>query len=236
MPEGYSPIAMAAFQAAFGPWMRRRIILRMAGLPRDLPPDIPLLVAANHTSWWDGFALLEIQRLLRPRAPVYTVMLESELSTRPFFRRIGAIGIDAGSVVSLRGAMRRLGRLTRERPDAVILFFPQGRIWPSFRRPLGFRPGLRTFLRALPPTLLLPVGIHLEALTRVKPTLFLNAAQPLEGPAARDMNEIEHAVTGAIDGVLEHLLRFGEDAGSRWPAPYGAVRSNFSCADVQEEE
>jgi len=221
MPEGYSPAAMNAFEAFFRPWMKRKVRIHFAGLPSGLPGDMPLLMVANHTSWWDAFGLREIQRILRPRAPIYTVMLERELARFPFFRRIGAIGIEPHRLSSIRSTARRVARLTRLRPDSTVLFFPQGRIWPSFRRPLGFAPGVDLFLREMPQAFALPVGMHLEALASPRPTFFLYASPPISPlVAGESVVRLERSVTAALDDLAAHLLRFGEEAATRWPGPF----------------
>ena len=58
-----------------------------------------------------------------------------------------------------------------ERPDGTVIFFPQGRIWPSFKRPLGFHPGIGLFARELAPMIVLP------ARQNGKPCSFASAAQ-----------------------------------------------------------
>ena len=85
---------MRAFELFFRPWRDARVRTLVAGLPADLPRGVPLLLAANHVSWWDPFTLREMQRALRPGAPFFTVMLEAELARRPFFRRMGVVGLD----------------------------------------------------------------------------------------------------------------------------------------------
>jgi hypothetical protein len=221
MPEGYSPAAMNVFEAFFRPWMKRKVAVRFAGLPSGLAAESPLVIVANHTSWWDAFGLREIQRVLRPRAPVYTVMLERELARFPFFRRIGAVGIEPGRLSSVRSAARRVGRLTRLRPDSTVLFFPQGRIWPSFRRPLGFASGVELFLREMPSALVMPVGLHLEALASPRPTFFLYASSPVPAIAERaSVSRLEESVTTALDEVAGHLLRCGEESARLWPGPF----------------
>lgn len=233
MSEGFSPLALGAFELFFRPWMQRRLhALRFAGLPRDLPPDRPLLLVANHVSWWDPFVLREAQRLLRPGAPVYTVMLERELALRPFFRRIGAMGIDPGSPRSLLAAVRALRRRAAARRDAVVLFFPQGRIWPSSRRPLGFRQGIEVFAQQLAPATILPVALHVEPLNAAAPTAFAAAAPPREAATA-DAAELEHAVAEQLDRVRALLERHGEDAISAWPAAWEALPAAGGAARAE---
>jgi 1-acyl-sn-glycerol-3-phosphate acyltransferase len=212
-----------AFEAFFRPWRDARVRTLVAGLPAELPRGVPLLLAANHVSWWDPFTLRELQRALRPGAPFHTVMLEAELARRPFFRRLGVVGLDPASPASLRGCIRQLRRLLKERPDGAVCFFPQGRIWPSFRRPLGFRGGIRVLARELGPLVILPVGLHLEPLNATRPTVFASAAPPLRVDGRLDVAELERAVEGEVDAVLAFLSRHGEDAPRHWPGPLGRL-------------
>jgi hypothetical protein len=172
---GGSPIALRAFDRIFLPWMHRRLRIRIAGLPGRLPPGRPVVLVANHTSWWDGFLLREVHRLLRPRAPLHTVMLASELRRRRILRALGGVGIEPGDAGTLLTALRTLRERVDRSPETVVIFFPQGRIWPTHRRPLGFQRGVELFVRRLAPATVLPVAIHLEPLHRVAPTAFVLA-------------------------------------------------------------
>ena len=218
MGSRFSPAAVGAFELLFRPWMRRRVhAVRVAGLPVGLPPARPLLLAANHVSWWDGFILREVQRALRPGAPLYTVMSRTELARLPFFRRLGVVGIDPSSRGSVLGALRCLEVRVRERPDAVVVFFPQGRIWPSFRRPLGFQRGVELFARRLS-SVVLPVGVHAEPLNTVAPTFFVSVGEPLEW--APGVEELERRVEAELDAVLGFVSTHGEEAPRGWPGPH----------------
>lgn len=223
MDSRWSPLAVRAFEAFFRPWRDARVRTLVAGLPAELPRDVPLLLAANHVSWWDPFTLRELQRALRPGAPFHTVMLQAELARRPFLRRVGVVGLDPASPASLRGCIRQLRRLLDERPDAAVCFFPQGRIWPSFRRPLGFRAGIGLLARELAPLVVLPVGLHVEPLNAARPTVFASAAPPFRVDEGLDPAALERGVEGEVDAVLAFLSRHGEDAPRHWPGPLGRL-------------
>jgi 1-acyl-sn-glycerol-3-phosphate acyltransferase len=218
MNSRFSPAAVGAFELLFRRWMRRRVrAVRITGLPASLPPARPLLLAANHVSWWDGFVLREVQRALRPGAPLYTLMSSAELERLPFFRLLGVVGIDGGSPGTLASALRFLRERLRERPDSVIVLFPQGRIWPSHRRPLGFRPGVELFARRLGPVVV-PVGVHAEPLNAASPTYFASVGEPCA--AAPEASGLERSVEAQLDAVLAFLAEHGEDAPRHWPAPH----------------
>lgn len=223
MDSRWQPPAVRAFELFFGPWRDARVRTLAAGLPRALPPRVPLLLAANHVSWWDPFTLRQVQRALRPRAPFFTVMLQAELARRPFFRRLGVVGLDPASPASLRACIRQLRRLLDQHPDGSICFFPQGRIWPSFKRPLGFRPGIRLLARELGPMIVLPAGLHVEPLNATRSTVFVSAAEPVPVDGDLDPADVETAVERELDAIHAFLARHGEDAPRHWPGPQGRL-------------
>jgi 1-acyl-sn-glycerol-3-phosphate acyltransferase len=230
MDSRWQPPAVRAFELFFRPWRDARVRTLVAGLPRALPKG-PLLLAANHVSWWDPFTLREMQRALRPGAPFFTVMLEAELARRPFFRRLGVVGLDPASPASLRACIRQLRRLLDEHPDGSVCFFPQGRIWPSFKRPLAFRPGIGLLARELAPLHVLPIGLHVEPLSATRPTVFASAGEPLSIDRTLDPADVESAVEREIDAVHAFLSRHGEDASRHWPGPHGRLPAASALAE-----
>jgi len=227
MRSRFSPVALRAFDLFFEPWRRRRIAaVRVAGLPRSLPAGVPLLFASQHLGWWDPFTLREVHRLLRPRsAPVWSLMTQGELRRFPYLALIGAFGMDPARPASVLHAMRWLAARVRERPDSSVIFFPQGRIWPSHRRPLGFRRGIEVFARAIGPCAILPVALHHEPLSAPAPTVFLSAAEPVLVDGDADHRALEAAVEAESDRILDFLSRHGEDAPARWPGPFERLDS-----------
>jgi 1-acyl-sn-glycerol-3-phosphate acyltransferase len=208
----FSPAASAAFDLVFRPWRRRRLhVAPWIDRPVDLPADRPLVLIANHTSWWDGFLLRDLHAALRPGTPMYTVMTEAELRKHPFLRLLGAVPLQPGSPGSLLRLLRSLGDAVQQRPATTIVFFPQGRIWPSARRPLGFQRGVETLLRAVGPCTVLPVGIHIEPLNHAAPTAFVTLGQPRPYPGpGLSADALEDAVSERLDRLAAMLDRHGE--------------------------
>ena len=224
MRSRFSPAALAAFEAFFRPWQRRRLnAVRITGLPRALRADVPLVLAANHVSWWDTFTLREVHRILRPRAPLYTLASEAELRHLPFFRLTGAFGVDAAQPASVLAAIRFLRDRARERRDATAIFFPQGRIWPSHRRPLGFRRGIEAFVRPLAPCVVLPLAIHHEPGATPAPTVYVSAGAPVFVTRRLDHDLVESVVEAESDAIFDFLALHGEDAERHWPGTFGRL-------------
>ena len=215
MSSRFSRPAVAAFELFFLPWMRRRLrAVRIAGIPESLPVARPIVLVANHVSWWDGFILREVHRAIRPTAPFFTLMSKEELDRIPFLRQLGVLEIDRNSPSSIARAIRFLEARVTRCPDTVVAYFPQGRIWPTHRRPLGFKRGVELVLRRLD-AVALPVAIHVEPLTDVAPTVFVSIGQPVGADAGAGL--LERCVERELDAVLAFLATHGEEAGERWP-------------------
>lgn len=216
-----SPSAWRLFEVAFRPWLRTRLAgIHTGGLPapENLDPSLPLLLVANHTSWFDGFLLREVHRNLRPSGPLRTIMLERELRGRPILRLLGGMGFDPERPATFRKLLRELEGIPARPVPPTISFFPQGKIFPSYRIPLGFRGGVEFLARHLRPLHLLPVGIHLEGGNRTRPTAFLSAAGLLtvreqDVPTAE---ELDAQVAAETRRIREFLARSGEEGPARW--------------------
>jgi 1-acyl-sn-glycerol-3-phosphate acyltransferase len=220
MNSRFSRPAVAVFELFFRPWMALRMRVLCTGLPLAMPPDRPALLVANHVSWWDGFIARNVQRRFRPGAPMFSLMTASELNRFPALRLLGAIGIERGSAPSVRRAIRTAEALVAEDPEATVLIFPQGRIWPSSRRPLGFESGVESFATRLA-AVVIPMGIHVEPLNRIAPTAFVSLGEPMESTSSA--LEVEAVVEMELDRINEFLALHGEHVVRVWPPPYGRL-------------
>jgi 1-acyl-sn-glycerol-3-phosphate acyltransferase len=209
----------AGFERLFQPWMRRRLSgVHIRGAPASVPlPGLPLLLVANHVSWWDGFLLREVHRRIRPGAPFYVVMAADQLRRHPLFRWLGAIPLEDGPL-GPRAMLRQAERICAQ-GNPVIGYFPQGRIWPSHRRPLGFLRGGEWLAENLAPVMVVPVALHLEPLNRAAPAAFVAVDRPFpvwERIPPGMLEDRVGAALGRLHGVLD---TYGEAAPAHWEGP-----------------
>lgn len=219
MKTTFSETAVRLFETFFRPWMHRRLAdICLTGVPDPLPADHTVVLAANHTSWWDAFLLREIQRRAAPDQPLLTLMEEQQLQRYPFFRWMGVVGLDH-SLSAIRNVCSTLHRFRRGGPFWITMF-PQGNIRPSWQRPLEFQPGLSFFSRMVKPTVVLPVGIHLEMLSKPSPSAFVAVGDPLyqRPDSAIDLREVERRVELTLGDIYRHLVTYGEEAAEYWPS------------------
>jgi hypothetical protein len=213
----YSELVFRGFELGFNPWRDRRLrITPVINLPVGLPRDRPLILVANHTSWWDGFLLRDVHRALRAGAPMLTVIDARELRRHPFLRWLGGVALEPASPAGTRTMLRELRQHTRARSDSTIVYFPQGRIWPAWRRPLGFRRGIEAVIRATGPCYVLPVGIHVESLNHTAPTAFRIASGVLRSPEQSvTATRLESLVSAGLGALQQVLSKHGEDAAAQ---------------------
>jgi 1-acyl-sn-glycerol-3-phosphate acyltransferase len=234
MGERADRVWSGAFDAVFAPVMRRRLHV-LVSEPLPEAPRGPVVLVANHVSWWDGFLLGAVRRALRPQAVLRTIALERELARHPVLRRIGGIGIDPASPSSILHALRAIARLRSD--DFVLAYFPQGRIAPTHARPLGFHRGIDLALRLVAPATVIPVALHVEPLARFAPTAFVALGAPIDAATTNHVG-LEVRVTRLLDDLLAFTAAHGEDAARAWPAfrpstslPYDApvMRPRLAC-------
>lgn len=205
--------------AAVERWMRGRVRVHLAGVDAAIEPSFPVVLAANHESWWDGLLLRDVQKAIRPSAPFRAVMPEPELRGHPLLRLMGGVGFVPGSVDSGRRLLAALGHLRTREPDAVLTYFPQGTFRPGSPFPLGFRAGVVRIVEALAPATLIPVGIRILPGSSHRAEAFVSVGSPVAapGPGSVRLAALETAVADELDAIAAFLRRHGEDAHDRWP-------------------
>jgi len=215
-PAYWCPPLVTIFFGMLAPYRRLCLHRILVAGPLGLPDDErAVLLCANHTSWWDGFLLREVHRRQGAGRPLYTVMLASQRRRFPWFRWMGALGLEPGQPASLRRVFRFLYQERRRRPY-WLAFFPQGRIRPSFARPLDFRPGVRLMVRAVHPGWVIPTAIHLEPLRHPAPTAFVVTGAPIDTARDPSPEALEAATTLLLDRLQGWLIRVGEHAAEKW--------------------
>jgi 1-acyl-sn-glycerol-3-phosphate acyltransferase len=99
---------------------------------------LPLLVIANHISWWDGFWILRLNKKKLHRR-FHVMMLEEQLRENMFLRRLGAFSIKKRSR-TIRETFQYASALMQNRNN-LLLLFPQGEISSQYDFPVVFQKG-----------------------------------------------------------------------------------------------
>lgn len=216
----YSPRLAGWFAVWLEGYSRRAfdgVRVARAGLPSAVP-DGPLLVYANHPSWWDPIHFLLISRFALPGRRLYGPMEAEALERYRFFKRLGVFGIDP---TSRRGAVvfLRTGRAVLNAPGASLWVTAQGRFCDPRQRPLDLQPGIAHLARGLDRGTVLPLAVEYPFWDERLPEALSRFGEPIDvaeqaGGTADDWTRLlEQRLQIAMDDLAE-------DVASRDPARF----------------
>jgi 1-acyl-sn-glycerol-3-phosphate acyltransferase len=156
--------------------MRRKLhgVYLLEGSLTQLPPNTPVLLTPNHSSWWDGFIALWLAEQYFGRT-FRVLMREDQLRRYAFFRGLGAFGIRQESPASVRAALKYMNELLLD-PKMLLVVFPQGKIRPQMVQEWELRSGLTRLSAAN--AVVVPAYFHQESLNNPRPTQFIRLGQP----------------------------------------------------------
>ncbi|HNX20789.1 MAG TPA: lysophospholipid acyltransferase family protein [Bacteroidales bacterium] len=154
----------------YGLWKIRRHFDHVEINGDYIEKDLPLVIIANHISWWDGFWVVYFrQKIVRKK--FYFMMLEEELKKNIFLKYAGGYSINKKSrtiVESLNYTQEIL-----QNSDSMVLLFPQGRIESLYKETFEFEKGISTILKKSPPCRIMMIANFVDYFSNVKPTLFM---------------------------------------------------------------
>ncbi|MBA2340785.1 MAG: 1-acyl-sn-glycerol-3-phosphate acyltransferase [Pyrinomonadaceae bacterium] len=179
--------------------------LRVAGLHHLMKERacVPLVLYANHSSWWDGLVAFAISRYCKLDA--YAMMEERQLREYPFHRKIGAFSVVREKPREALRSIHYASELLRNTNRAVWIF-PQGETQPNDARPLRLYTGAARIIERTGNLLAVPVAIRYEFLDDFKPEIFTRAGEPelIEGHRTHAKKLTVHFQT-SLTRTLDHI-------------------------------
>ncbi len=184
--------------------------LRVAGMERlrERRRDAPLVLYANHSSWWDGLVAFEIGASCNLEQ--YVMMEERQLRAYPLFRRLGAFSVVREDARAAMRSVEYAAELLRDeerkaREGGALWLFPQGATRPNDARPFKFYSGAARIALRLDAVMLLPVAMRYEHLDGFRPEIFARIGEPELVGVKRNAKELtrmmEDKLTKTLDGV-----------------------------------
>lgn len=133
--------------------------------------NLPVLLIANHFSWWDGFIPFFWNNYFLKRK-FHFMMLEEQLRKFTFFRRLGGFSVRKNNR-SILESIEYAAQLLRDKRNAVLVF-PQGKIETSYKTAFNFESGIAKIIRkATQPIQILFMANLVDYFSERKPGLFI---------------------------------------------------------------
>ena len=204
-----SAVTLRIFRRIVQSYFRRHfraVLIQNAGILRDATG--PLIIYANHGSWWDPMVSVLLAQTLLPGRDHYAPMDAAPLARYPILRRIGIFPVEPATA---RGAVQFLR--TSEailRAGGVVWITPQGRFADVRERPLAFKSGLAALALRVPEAHIVPLAIEYTFWNERLPETLLRPAVPVKlAPGASTIEateQLEAALEAAMSAMREASL------------------------------
>jgi 1-acyl-sn-glycerol-3-phosphate acyltransferase len=140
----------------------------------------PIIVYANHSSWWDPMVSILLAQTLLAGRKHYAPMDAAALARYPILSKLGIFPVEMSTA---RGAAQFLRTsqailLANEGASSVLWITPQGR-FADPREPLELKPGLGALAARVPGVTLLPLAIEYTYWDERLPETFLRFGEPI---------------------------------------------------------
>lgn len=168
-----------------------------------LDRDRPMIIFANHSSWWDGLIEFYLSHEVF-EVDSYLIMDEEQLVRYRFFRWIGAFSVNRQNP---RDAIRSLQYAAAlfDRPNRLLWIYPQGVMRPNDARPLRFEQGVVRIARLLNNSQLVPLVHRYEFVKDQRPDAFLSFGPEISIPADTDPKTATQSLEAVLTGHLDRL-------------------------------
>ena len=190
-----------------------------------MPPTAgPLVIVANHPSWWDAalFTWLTATMFADKRS---FVPIDADMLRRyPFFARLGAFGVKAGSF-SGASVFLAVARHVLSADDGLLFVNAEGRFRDVRARPLEIAPGLAHLAREAPAGVtFLPLAIEYAFWDERRPNLLLRFGEPIPAHALAGLPTREVCARLAND-LSVAMDTLAAAAVSRDPKPFRTLHA-----------
>lgn len=180
--------------------------LRVAGLDdlREGARDAPLMLYANHSSWWDGLVIFQVARACA--LDLYAMMEEKQLRRYPFHHKIGAFSVVRENAREAMRSIEYAADLIRD-TGRTLLIFPQGETMPNDARPFKLYSGAARIISRTGRAFAAPVAIRYEFLEDFRPEIFvrIGALEKFEGVSRTEVKRLTASFAENLTRTLEQV-------------------------------
>ncbi len=159
----------------------------------------PVILAANHSNWWDGFIAYYLTNRLM-KCDDYLMMDIEQMNKYSFFRYIGVFSVDRKNPAEAMRSINYAADLIKN-TNRCLWIFPQGEMTPQDKRPLVLYSGISKVAERAGKVKIIPVAFRYEFLMEQRPEVFISIGKPVEFTAGNKnfTSELEQLMTAKLD-------------------------------------
>ncbi len=194
-----------------------------AGPLPDIPPDVPLVLYANHHNFYDGYLIWYLVHEVLSRPPLTWM---ADWKKFPFFAAQGALPFPPDDAQQRMATVRQTAAQFREDPNTALFYFPEAELRPP-------ETGIGTFPtasfakldRIFPPHYWWPVAIHITWWGHALPTALLMGGtlrKQSDGQEQHHLAELLHTLQSAVPEETHTLLEGRKSPHENWDLSFTA--------------
>jgi 1-acyl-sn-glycerol-3-phosphate acyltransferase len=167
---------------------------------RNIAEDVPVIIYANHPSWWD---------------PILAVLLHEHLfgKTRGFYAPIDAVALKKYDVLSKLGFypismdsfggaadFLRTSKAILNKKSNAIWLTPEGQFTDARKRDVALMPGLAHLFGAIERVVAIPLAIEYVFWNEAKPYMLMRLGTPIDSAEMRSQTkaEVQHFLSDKL--------------------------------------
>jgi 1-acyl-sn-glycerol-3-phosphate acyltransferase len=141
-----------------------------------IDPELPTILYANHSNWWDGFIAYYLSSKIW-KVNDYLMMDIEQMKKYPFFKFVGVFSVNRKSAKEALESIDYAAALLKNTKNFMWIF-PQGEMHPQDKRPLIFYSGITKLAEKTGRVNLLPVALRYEFRMEQRPEVFITLGMP----------------------------------------------------------
>lgn len=161
--------------------------------------DTPVILAANHSNWWDGFIAYYLTNRLM-KCDDFLMMDIEQMKKYSFFKYIGVFSVDRKNPAEAMRSINYAADIIKN-TNRCLWIFPQGEMTPQDKRPLVFYSGISKIAERAGKVKIIPAAFRYEFLMEQRPEVFISIGKPVEFTAGNKSftSELEQLMTAQLD-------------------------------------
>ncbi len=184
----------------------------------DFPSDVPLIVYANHPSWWDPLIAQFLNKTLFPGRHFSAPIDAEALEQYRVFEKLGFYGVKLSTTSGAAAFLKTSVSLMHEN-DTAIWITPEGRFADTRDHSAELMPGLAHLCKRSDRAVAIPLALEYVFWDERLPVCLVSLGTPIETSAHPDWSKTQWA-DELTSGLRNAQQRLTELAISRSSQPF----------------
>jgi 1-acyl-sn-glycerol-3-phosphate acyltransferase len=190
----------------------------------NIPIDVPVIVYANHPSWWDPLVAVTLHEARFGDRGFYAPIDAEAIKKYEIFRRLGFYPLQLNSRRGAVDFLERSKAILNAKSTAIWLT-PEGRFTDARDHAQPLMPGLAHLVHRIDRVLAIPLALEYVYLNERKPCLLMRLAKPVDSQQFHDADKATVA-TKLEDAFRENQRQLAELVVARSLKPFSILKQS----------